>query len=230
MPLPGTAAALEYLAAHLRTVAVVSGRPLAFLEAKLRPEAPGILLAGLYGLERSRPGGAAAETAAGAYRGAVEAAVDEARAALPPGVLLEEKGLGLALHFRQAPHAEAAVAALAARLAEHHGLAERPAKLAVELVPPVAVDKGTVAAELAAGSAVACMLGDDAGDLAAFQALGRLVADGHLGAALRIAVAGAEAPAGLLEAAELVLDGPQDARGFLLELAERLGYTPAGSA
>ncbi len=166
------------------------------------------------------------DPAAEPFRRHVAVAVAEARAALPPGVLVEDKGLSLALHYREAPDAEAAVLAVAADLAARHGLAEQPAKLAVELVPPVAVDKGTVATELAAGSQVACVLGDDVGDLAAFTALGRLAELGRLGAALRIAVAARDTPPPLLRAADLVLDGPPAALAFLEELAERLGYVP----
>ena len=224
-PLPGAEPVLAYLAGHLRTVAVVSGRPLAFLEAHLG-RADGVLLAGLYGLERT---GAAGAGAGARFRPQVADAVAEARADLPAGARLEDKGIALALHYREAPGFEAAVSALADRLAGRHGLRRKPAKLAVELVPPVDVDKGTVTAELAAGCAAACFLGDDAGDLAAFDALAGLVQADRLGAAVRVAVAGAELPPGLLRAADLVVDGPSAAVGFLEALAERLGYRPSPS-
>ena len=50
--------------------------------------------------------------------------------------------------------------------------------MSVELHPPVAVDKGTVLAELASGLAAACFIGDDAGDLPAFDALDELAEAG----------------------------------------------------
>lgn len=148
----------------------------------------------------------------------------EARAALPAGARLEDKGMALALHFREAEALAGEVAALARVLAARHGLAERPAKLAVELVPPLPIDKGTVAGALAEGCSVACFLGDDAGDLAAFEALAAKAARGEL-VALRIAVAGEDVPGDLLRNADLVLDGPPAALGFLAELAARLGWT-----
>ncbi len=43
-----------------------------------------------------------------------------------------------------------------------------------ELRPPVPTDKGTVVTELAAGLAAVCFVGDDTGDLPAFEALRRL--------------------------------------------------------
>lgn len=224
VPLPGATAVLGYLADHLGTVAVVSGRPLSFLERHLGGASDRLGLAGLYGLERSGPArdglsGAEAER----WRVQVATAVSEARAALPEGTRLEDKGLALALHYREAPHRADDVAALARRLAARHGLAERPAKLAVELVPPLPVDKGTVAGALAAGCAVVGFLGDDAGDLAAFEALAAMAARGEL-VAVRMAVAGDGTPGELLRAADLVLDGPPAALDFLAELATRLGW------
>lgn len=222
-PLPGAARILEALAGRLRTVAVVSGRPLRFLEAHLRAEGPSLVLAGLYGLERSGPGPGGVEPAGAArWRERVAAAVAEANGELPPGVRLEDKGLAFALHYRRAPGEAGAVATLASALGERHGLALKPAKLAVELVPPLPVDKGTVAAELSAGCAVAGVLGDDLGDLAAFDALAARAAAGQLGTAVRIAVAGPEAPGALLERADLVLEGPGAALRFLEDLAGRL--------
>jgi trehalose 6-phosphate phosphatase len=201
---------------------------LSFLERHLSASAPRLALAGLYGLERS---GFAEDNGlepkeADLWRARVGAAVREAREELPAGVRLEDKGLALALHYRQVPERALEVGRLAETLAKRHGLRAKPAKLAIELVPAISLDKGTVAAELARGRAVACFLGDDAGDLAAFEALAAMAARGELACALRIAIAGAETPPALLEAADLVLDGPRAALGFLEELAERLGRTP----
>ena len=61
-------------------------------------------------------------------------------------------------------------------------------------------------AELAAGLAAVCFVGDDTGDLPAFEALRRLAAAGV--ATLAVAVAGPETPAAVLAAADMVVDGP----------------------
>jgi trehalose 6-phosphate phosphatase len=81
------------------------------------------------------------------------------------------------------------------------------------------VDKGTAVEELAAGASAALFIGDDRGDLAAFDALTRLVDEGRLAQAVRVAVRSAEAPAELLERADLVVDGPVGALRLLDELA-----------
>ena len=50
-----------------------------------------------------------------------------------PGVLIEDKPFGAALHYRQAPEAEEEARALAERLAREHGLALQPGKMVFEI-------------------------------------------------------------------------------------------------
>jgi trehalose 6-phosphate phosphatase len=77
-------------------------------------------------------------------------------------------------------------------------------------------DKGTALAEAAAGVAAACFLGDDRGDLAAFDALDRLAADGvHV---TRVAVRSAEMPEELERRADVIVDGPEGALELLRAL------------
>jgi trehalose 6-phosphate phosphatase len=59
--------------------------------------------------------------------------------------------------------------------------------------------------------------GDDVADLEAFHALGDLASDGVL--VVRVAVRGPETPASLLDAADVVVDGPLGLVGLLRELA-----------
>ncbi len=90
--------------------------------------------------------------------------------------------------------------------------------MSVELHPPVAVDKGTAVEALVAVPVIraVCFLGDDVGDLPAYDALDRLAAVGvH---ALRVAVRSAEAPPALLERADVVVEGPAGAVAFLEDL------------
>jgi trehalose 6-phosphate phosphatase len=86
-------------------VALVSGRTLAQLDDLLTPLV--LPAAGLHGLERRRADG----TIARAQEPAAEIAVVRQRlrafAARVPGVLLEDKGLSLALHYRDAPERQA---------------------------------------------------------------------------------------------------------------------------
>ena len=205
--LPAAGETLARLAqGPLGRVAVVSGRPVAFLRHALPGD--GLVLIGQYGLERLEGDRVIVEAAAVPYFAAVAAAAAEAQAALPE-LLVERKGeVAVTLHWRATPHLEAKALALGHRLARRFGLAAQPGRLALELRPPVHVDKGTAAEALASGAHAALMAGDDHGDVAAFGALDRLLAAGRLEHALRIAVRSPEAPAALLEQADYRVDGP----------------------
>ena len=89
--------------------------------------------------------------------------------------------------------------------------------LAVEVLPPVPIDKGAVVEELAGELGAVCFMGDDTGDLPAFDALGRLRAAGRTTVA--VGVASSEQPAGLAEAADVLLSGPHQAAQLLAYLA-----------
>lgn len=104
-PLPGIAPLLGELARRYRVVAVVSGRPVEFLAAHLPAS---ILLAGLYGLEVQHLGEPQTDPEAERWRTVVSAAATRIRAAAPPGVLVEPKGLSVTFHYRANPGARAA--------------------------------------------------------------------------------------------------------------------------
>ncbi len=133
------------------------------------------------------------------------------------GPVVEPKGASLTLHFRTAPERAREVHDWAVAEAARSGLHVRPAKASVELHPPVSTDKGTVVDALVAGLDAACFLGDDVGDLPAFDALDRFAFDG--GHAVRIAVRTDESPDAMLARADLVVDGPEGALEVLEQLA-----------
>lgn len=212
-PLPAAVVALDALAARCPTVAVVSGRPVAFLEPWFPPV---VRLAGLYGLEQRVDGVASRDPEAQRWEEVVAAAVGRA-AELPPPVRAEDKGLSLTLHYRAAPDFAGEVARWAEAEARRSGLVARPAKMSVELHPPVPLDKGDVVRRWSAGAEVVVVAGDDAGDLPAFAALGPLRAAGV--ATLAVGVLGAETPAAVQSAADLLVDGPSGLAALLVALA-----------
>jgi trehalose 6-phosphate phosphatase len=61
------------------------------------------------------------------------------------------------------------------------------------------------------------MAGDDLGDLHAFEEVERMAAEGTEG--LRIAIRSAESPQALLDAADLVVDGPEGLQALMETLA-----------
>jgi trehalose 6-phosphate phosphatase len=209
----GAVAALADLAAHYRTVAVISGRPVSFLRAVL-PES--LELVGLYGLEWWRGGEPVDHPDAVPWRSVVSRATDAAVDELPGGVLVEPKGLSLTLHYRTAPEHEGAIHTWAATRAAIDGLVVHSAKMSVELHPPLAIDKGTAVRALVAGLHGACFVGDDLGDLPAFAALAELRAHGL--ATATVAVRSADAPSEVLDAADVVVDGPDGAVDVLRRL------------
>jgi trehalose 6-phosphate phosphatase len=212
-PVAGVPALLDELARRYAVVAVVSGRPVAFLAARLPAS---VLLAGLYGLEVQRHGELQIDPEAERWRAVVSAAAVRLRELAPPGVLVEPKGLSVTCHYRTNPSLEPQVTALAQEVAAATGLVVHAGRKSVELLPPIRTDKGSVIRKWAAPLRSACYLGDDRGDLAAFRALDQLAAQG-IGTA-RIAVRSDEAPAELLQAADLIVDGPEGATGLLRTL------------
>lgn len=212
--LPGAVALLHRLSRHYARVAVVSGRPAAFLRAELGLGPDDRLVAsGLYGLERIDGGGIVTHPSAERWRDVVEEVAAAADRAAPPGVLVERKGLTLTLHYRTAAGAEDWVHDWVGVQSQRHGLAVHPARMSAELRPPVEVDKGSVVEDLVGDLDRACFLGDDVGDLPAFDALDRLAARGvH---AVKVLVASTETAPALRATADVVVSGPLGALAVL---------------
>ena len=226
-PLPGVAQLLVRLARRFGTVAVVSGRPAAFLVEQLSVPGEPVgedggtpRFVGLYGLERaSADGRVVPDPHAAPWRPVVDETVARLRAGAPPGALVEAKGLAVTVHWRTAPEVASWAAAAVAAEAERTGLVPHPARQSLELRPPLTVDKGSVVRSLVDGSTAACYFGDDTGDLPAFEALADL-ADTRGMATVSVAVADEESPSAVLEAADLVLGGPEEALEVLAWLAD----------
>jgi trehalose 6-phosphate phosphatase len=210
-PLPGTGDVLLRLTEVLGRVAVVSGRPVSYLVEHL-PE--GVELHGLYGLECRIDGELRTRADADRWRPVVDSVVAEAEATVAPaGVDVEHKGLSLTLHFRRVPDAQDAAVEWARAAAARTELHLRAAKMSLELHPPVAVDKGTVVEERSEGLAAVAYIGDDLGDLPAFEALDRLAERGV--AAVKVAVRTPDVSEALTQQAHLLVDGPEGALDLL---------------
>lgn len=230
---------LVALAAQVRAVAVITGRParqvldLGGLEEVGRSFADHgteLLVFGQYGHERwsSRetrvespppPEGLAAfeEALPGTLR---EHGADEA--------WVEDKGLAVAVHTRRLEDPQDAFERLLGPLrdlAGRHDLHVEPGKHVIE-VRSSAVHKGTVVERLAethdAGGF--CFAGDDLGDLEAFEAVGRLA---ETMPTLRVCSASEEESA-LLDQADAVVDGPDGVLDLLRALTADAGRHAAG--
>ena len=216
---------ISKLAARFAKVAVVSGRPIAFLVEHLALDDASIPieLFGQYGLEhRLVDGTIVGPPDERRYVDAVNGSLAEARDRVPHGVIVEAKGIALTLHWRNAPQAKAASIALAGELAERFGLHAREGKMAIELVPSAAQDKGTAIRSIFAELTTGCVLGDDVGDIPAFSAARELERARNFAAVLVVATSD-EAPPELLELADLLVDGPRGTLAFLEGLAAAPG-------
>ena len=218
-PLPGAVELLHRLSARFAVTAVVSGRPLEFLREHIGSRADDrLILSGLYGIERSAPGGATIVTEdAERWRPTFAELADVAEAQLPPTVEVERKGLSVTLHVRRHPEQATAAEAWATRIASERGLGVYPGRWTWELRPPVVADKGTAVDELARGLRAVCYLGDDLGDLPAYAALDRMRAAGAY--TIKVAVRSDEVPPQVINSADLVVDGPPAALAWLEQLA-----------
>jgi trehalose 6-phosphate phosphatase len=175
-------ALIARLAAHTDgRLAIVSGRSIAQLDAMLGPVAREIALAGSHGGEHrwgdieahpSRPG--ALDRAAERFH---------AFAGRHPGVLVEIKSYGVALHYRQAPAVEKEARALAETAGRQFGLAVQPGSMMVEL-RVAGSDKGHAVRRLMEQPAMAgarpIFIGDDLTDEPGFAAASELGGAGIL--------------------------------------------------
>lgn len=171
---PRTIAALGRLAARLHgAVALISGRPIAVLDALFAPLS--LPAAGLHGLERRDAEGRVHRSAAPAAELAGIRSAFIAFAADRPGLLVEDKGLTVALHYRKAPAMEAEAVALARSL-ESDAFRLQRGRMVVEL-RPVGPDKGDAIESFLAEPPFAgrrpVFAGDDVTDENGFAAVNR---------------------------------------------------------
>jgi len=222
-PLRGMIDLLGKLAGRAAAVALVSGRPAAFLAANA--SAPGVRYYGLYGLEEIRDGDLVIDPAVVEAGPAVRAALKEVEAdpaVRESGAYVEDKDHAIGIHLRRVADPERwseRIAATASRIAERHGLQVQPGRLVWELRPAVRHDKGDAVRKVLAESGPAAVLvaGDDLGDLPAFAAASAAAAEGL--EVLRVAVRSAETPPDLLAQADVTVDGPEGLRALLEQLA-----------
>jgi len=161
-------------------LALISGRGADEVVDLLRPLRPAI--AGSHGVERI---GATGQRHAPKATDGIPEAIGELRvlAQQQPGVLVEEKPFGVALHYRLAPHAEALCHDVATQAAVRLGLELQPGKMVIEL-KPAGADKGRALREFMAEAPFAgsrpLFIGDDLTDEHGFEAANDLGGAGIL--------------------------------------------------
>ena len=178
-PAPGAAEALQQLAANC-PVAVLSGRDLA--DVTDRVGLPGIWYAGSHGFELTAPDGTHHQNDAAA---AAIPVLAEAAAQLRdqlgsiPGVVVEHKRFGVAVHYRNAARDRVGEVAAAVRAAgQRDALRVTTGREVIELRPDIDWDKGKTLRwvidhlqHAGSGPLVPIYLGDDITDEDAFDAV-----------------------------------------------------------
>jgi trehalose 6-phosphate phosphatase len=221
-PVAGAVEALRNLAAQC-PVAVLSGRDLADVTKRLG--VPGIWYAGSHGFELTAPDGShhQNEDAAAAVPVLEEAAAElRERLGSIPGIVVEHKRFGVAVHYRNAARDRVGEVAAAVREAgRRDALRVTTGREVIELRPDMDWDKGKtlrwVLEHLGdSGPLVPVYLGDDITDEDAFDA----VSDDGIPILVRHNEDGDRATA-----ARFALDTPAQAAEFTDELARRLGGT-----
>ena len=175
-------------------LAIVSGRSAdeitAFFPAA-DPGLPAVAVAGSHGVERRWPDG---RSLAPAEPDALAGALDELRALAGrhPGVVVEEKPFGVALHYRQAPQAADLCNELADSLAARAGFVLQRGSMVCELRAKGA-DKGDAVRAFMAEPPMAghppLFIGDDLTDEHGFEAAAELSGAGILVGAPRATAA-----------------------------------------
>ena len=208
-----TSVLLGRLGRRYRCVACISGRSAA--EARRLVGVGSIIYAGSHGAELLEPGSSGPRVApafasweAGVRRFAAERDTPALRSLR---VRMEDKGPISAFHWRAVPDEDAARTHLEgiAGEAEAEGLETHWGRKVLEIRPPVPIDKGQAVRDLVGRTRPAAALfgGDDATDLDAFDALDDLTQAGELEAAVRVGVRSDEGPPGIVDRADLVVDG-----------------------
>ena len=229
VPAPGMLEALARVARTVGTVALITGRParevvrLAGLDSA--PGLSALRVLGQYGLQRW-------DARSGRFE-SPEAlpAVDVARRRLPDllahapdGVAVEDKQQALVVHFRRAADPDAAFASLRTSLidlAHEVGLEPHPGRRVLELRPPGHDKGGALTALLGEREARAVLFaGDDLGDLPAYDAVEQARTAGIPGV---LVCSRSPEVTGLVERADLVVDGPPGVVDLLERLAAVLG-------
>lgn len=195
-----TKAEIERLVARYALVACISGRT--GEDARRMVGVEGVTYVGSHGLEL--------EPQAGAWAERIRAFAREV------DWPVEDKGLTVSFHYREAEDEHAALEYLqeVAERARQAGLMPRFGRKVLELRPPIHADKGTAVRHLLTESSLsrALFAGDDTTDIDAFRALNGLEVS------IRIAVSSDEAPDELVETADVVVDSP----AALLQLLRQL--------
>jgi trehalose 6-phosphate phosphatase len=209
---------LARLTPRLALVAAVSGRAVADVRRLVGID--GVVYVGNHGLERWAGGRAELAEDAADYPAIIKEVTDALGRELPgAGILIENKGVTASVHYRLSPDPDATGKRIMTALrssAQASSLRIIPGRLSVNLLPPLAINKGTAVLDLIERYNLSggVYIGDESTDIDAFKAIheANRRAD-FLG--FTLAVLSRETPPAVAEAADFTLDGTDEVARFL---------------
>lgn len=220
-PIAGVAERIDALAARLGRVAIVSGRPVSFLQGFFSDR---VELSGLYGIEHWAHNRLLVDHTAiewlPAIRTTASRAVDEFGEAA-----VENKKYSLTLHHRGStdPDLPKRMEDWVRERADLIGLEARVARMSFELHPPLHRSKADAIADMLHGIETAIYIGDDVGDRPAFELIGGLLAEGGLSAGATILVRSDETDPSLDGLVTDSVPGPDAIPGLLDQIIDAIG-------
>ena len=214
---------LSTLCHHLALVAAISGRPA--IEAKNMIKIDRLVYIGNHGLERWSEGHSELKKGVKAYLKVIKAVIEELTPLLPiEGIRIENKGITATTHYRLCPNPELAERNILAAL-EDSSQAKRlqimPGKMSINLLPPLAVNKGTTVLELIQEYSLqgGIYMGDEITDIDAFRAIHTACRDLDF-QGFAIGITSQEMPERLVAEADFTLNGVNDVERFLKWLSQ----------
>jgi len=219
---------LSILCNQLTLVAAISGRPV--IEVKDMVSIDGMVYIGNHGLERWTEGHSEFIKSAQDYPRVIKAAIEKLTPLLSmEGISIEDKGVTATIHYRLCPEpqlAERQILSAIENSPHARGLRiMRESKYAVNLLPPVNIDKGTALLNLIQEYDLhgGIYLGDDITDIYAFRAIHAASRDLDF-QGFAIGITGLEMPEELVAEADFTLNEVDDVERFLKWMSETLPH------
>jgi trehalose 6-phosphate phosphatase len=214
---------LSLLCSHLALVAAMSGRPAA--EVKDMIKIDGMVYMGNHGLERWTEGHSEFPKDVQDYVKVVKTAIKELTPLLSiPGVTIEDKGITATIHYRLCPEPKSAEKVILAAIEDSprvRSLRVIQERMAIDLLPPVDVNKGMATLDLIQGyNLQGCIyLGNDTTDIDAFRAIHAASHDLNF-QGFAIGIITQETPEKLVVEADFTLNGVNDVERFLMWMSQ----------
>jgi len=209
---------LSVLSQHLTLVAAISGRPADEVKNMLKIE--GMVYIGNHGLERWAEGHSEFTRDTEGYPELIKAVIKEVTPLLSmKGIIIEDKGVTATIHYRlcrEPQSVEKYILTALQNLPLARKLRIMQDRMAIELLPPVEVNKGTATLDLIRGYNLqgGIYLGDDLTDIDAFRAIHSASHSSDF-QGLAISIISQEMPEKLVAEADFTLNGVIDVERFL---------------